>query len=862
MRALLVMTAVLWSAISAPSSAQGSAQARCDTVATRVDTVATPGVRWSAPLDRTISVALAGLTLRNALGAVERAGNVKLSYSSELLPLDRAACAAAASGSVGDVLTALLAGTQLTPVSAGRDQIALTPWRNLAQGTSAPNSATTVAVLDRVVVTGSSTVGPERDLTIALDVIDGRDLERRQISTLAGALDGTVPGTWLWQLAPTSLLSGYGSIRGASSFGLTYPKIYVDGIEAANPLLMSQFAPESIDRIEVIRGPQGSALYGSDAISGVINVITTKGATSVSGRTGVVSRVGFSQSDYSSAPPVAQTHVVTLATAPGLRSANVSAQMARLGEYVPGGYAQQFNLRSSARAVGSRASINATARLFAEQAGIARNPLFQQFGTPPTMARLSSRDALPPGSPLDSVSGQAIDSASPQSVWQYTLGATVVVAGTDRWTHTAVAGIDGYRLANIVNDRGPLPSAADSALRAAEGGADRSTLRASSAVTFGDPGMTGATLTFSGEHAALREQTAMTVGGPGVSPGIAHTSSSPRLVQWQNNLGFTAQVNATFQNVLMFTGGVRLEHNDALEEPRFFTPLPMVGIAMVRDLPNATVKLRTAYGKGIRAPQSITRSLVSGSTMVRNPTALSAEEQSGIEAGIDVVIGRRLSVQVTRFDQSATGLVQRVPLWRDSTVTALGPGQGGAGGPGSSPQFVYQLQNIGEINNGGWELGGTASLGQLKLHGSLSTVASRVIRVAPGYGGDLRPGDRMLGVPARTLGVDASWRAASWTASLRASRANDWIDYARLDLASAVLGGQHSGRDFVGSQLRTYWRDYTGSTHLGGSFSRQLTSAWTALVTAENLLNRQRGEPDDITIVPGRTVTLGLKAVF
>jgi iron complex outermembrane receptor protein len=33
-------------------------------------------------------------------------------------------------------------------------------------------------------------------------------------------------------------------------------------------------------------------------------------------------------------------------------------------------------------------------------------------------------------------------------------------------------------------------------------------------------------------------------------------------------------------------------------------------------------------------------------------------------------------------------------------------------------------------------------------------------------------------------------------------------------------------------------------------------------VTGENLLNYQHGEPDSITIVPGRTITVGLKARF
>ena len=78
----------------------------------------------------------------------------------------------------------------------------------------------------------------------------------------------------MWQPSPTTLLARYGSIRGASSFGVSYPKIYIDGIEVANPLIVQQFDPSTIERVEVIRGPQGSALYGADANSGVINIVT------------------------------------------------------------------------------------------------------------------------------------------------------------------------------------------------------------------------------------------------------------------------------------------------------------------------------------------------------------------------------------------------------------------------------------------------------------------------------------------------------------------------------------------------------------------------------------------------------------
>jgi iron complex outermembrane receptor protein len=632
----------------------------------------------------------------------------------------------------------------------------------------------------------------------------------------------------------------FGSIRGASSFGLSYPKIYIDGIEVANPLLVSRFNADAIDRVEVIRGPQGSALYGTDAISGVVNIVTRHEGVDVSGeRMALRASAGITSSDFGSHGTLTQEHALSFRSGTATRSAGFDVAGGTTGNFVPNGHSEQLTASANSRIIGALGSLVGTARFFAQRAGSPSNPLIAPSRPPlnDTMYRAFSRR----------------DSA-PQSVREYTLGATGTLVRGDRWTHSLVAGVDGYRLSNVASNETPLVQDADSALRAAEGGADRATIRLSSVARFGEPETRGATITFAAENATLRESTRGDVllqpaGGPGGLHG-----PPPRLVTWQNTLGLTAQASASVDNTLFVTAGTRLERNNALSASHRFAVLPMIGAAVVRDGGPWTMKLRSAYGKGIRPPQTATRATVWQSTQHSSTQqSLGPEEQSGVEAGADLTFNRWLSLQVTRFDQRAAGLIQQVAM-----ATNEGPMKPG--------RLWYSLQNVGEITNRGWEVQAAAQLRPVSLAATLTTVNSRVASVAPGYTGDLRAGDRMLGIPSRTASLTAIVDRYGWSASFGASRAWDWINYDRLELAQSFISSYtmqtHSVNDLVGPPLRTFWRRYDGSTRIRATGARELRPGLSVEITGDNLLGYQRGEPDNVTVVPGRTVLTGIRVRF
>jgi vitamin B12 transporter len=131
---------------------------------------------------------------------------------------------------------------------------------------------------DTVVVTATRIPTPQSQIASSITVIDAVDIAAMQTPTLPDVLK-YVPGLNLVQVGgPGGQTSIF--MRGTNS---NHVKVLVDGIDVSDPsnsngaFDFGQFLTPDIQRVEVLRGPQ-SGLYGSDAIGGVINVITKSGS--------------------------------------------------------------------------------------------------------------------------------------------------------------------------------------------------------------------------------------------------------------------------------------------------------------------------------------------------------------------------------------------------------------------------------------------------------------------------------------------------------------------------------------------------------------------------------------------------------
>ena len=146
-----------------------------------------------------------------------------------------------------------------------------------------PTSAQEVpdtTTLRPVVITATRVPVDRRVAPATVTVLQGESLRARGVATVADAL-ASVPGMAIVRSgsfgATTALFA-----RGGES---DYVKVLIDGVPVNSPGGGFDFASlttDNIDRIEVVRGP-ASVVYGSDAVTGVVQLFTRRGDGPVGG---------------------------------------------------------------------------------------------------------------------------------------------------------------------------------------------------------------------------------------------------------------------------------------------------------------------------------------------------------------------------------------------------------------------------------------------------------------------------------------------------------------------------------------------------------------------------------------------------
>ncbi|MFA5850526.1 MAG: TonB-dependent receptor [Bacteroidales bacterium] len=138
----------------------------------------------------------------------------------------------------------------------------------------------TINKLNSVVVTANKTRVNRNNVPLSLSVIERAEIDASSESALMPVLSQHIPGLFVTQKG----ITGFGFSEGAAGV------VNIRGVGQSNKVLMmldgqpqwagifghslpDTYVASDVERVEVIRGP-GSLLYGSNAMGGVINIIT------------------------------------------------------------------------------------------------------------------------------------------------------------------------------------------------------------------------------------------------------------------------------------------------------------------------------------------------------------------------------------------------------------------------------------------------------------------------------------------------------------------------------------------------------------------------------------------------------------
>jgi outer membrane receptor protein involved in Fe transport len=676
--------------------------------------------------------------------------------------------------------------------------------------------------LEEVVTTGTLVPTEVKALPTPVSVISAEDIELQQPHSFGEIFRQTVPTALTAEEGFNSPAYTAFSARGATSLSggsSGQLKIFVDGIETAFPRF-GGVDPSSIERIEVIRGPQAAAIYGSDAIGGVIQIFTKRGALNSRPQVNAEASLGLIQTPYTGYDGILrQAYNGAVRGGSSDASYNVGASYSHTNAFVPDGEHSNYGVHGAVRYSHGIVGVDLSARYLLANTPSVFNP------------ELSS-------------AGLADFSQPNYQTYQYenqTVGVRFGLAPTPWWQHTLTVGIDRYSY-DLGQTQRRLTTPADTLLTVSDASRTKTSIGYNTSAHGQLAAGVSGTLTVGFDHyrlpvASFFNSGLLTTTGT-LQPAPGRTFSATRTIT--NNTGYFAQAQLGLRDALFLTGGLRAEQNSDFGDS-LSTPLsPRVGLSYVQPVGAMTLKLRGSWGRAIRAPgPEFRNAAVSGTALRLASPALGPERQRGWDAGLDAVFASRGSLSVTYYDQTAENLINLVTL--------------------SAVPIVSQFQNVGRVGNSGIEVEGALALGPVELRAQYGYSRSRIEQLVPNYTGDLQIGDQVMGIPKHTAGASAGirpFRATTISGGLTYVGSREQYDFMGF-LRCLGQTGPCNNSDFALN--RDYWLTYPAFTKIHVTITQQLAPMASGFISLDNLTNSSAPEITNANTVMGRITTIGLR---
>jgi TonB-linked SusC/RagA family outer membrane protein len=146
-----------------------------------------------------------------------------------------------------------------------------------------------VLALDELVVTGTAGQARRREVGNTVSQIRAGEIEE-PVTNMSSMLQGRLPGVVVREGSGSSGSAPDIRLRGNVSVTMSNnPLIYIDGVRAKSDYYgwnggdvmspLNDLNPSDIERIEVVKGPAATTLYGTEAAAGVIQIFTKSGGS-------------------------------------------------------------------------------------------------------------------------------------------------------------------------------------------------------------------------------------------------------------------------------------------------------------------------------------------------------------------------------------------------------------------------------------------------------------------------------------------------------------------------------------------------------------------------------------------------------
>ncbi|MBI4520450.1 MAG: TonB-dependent receptor [Gemmatimonadetes bacterium] len=595
--------------------------------------------------------------------------------------------------------------------------------------------------LDEIVVTG--TAGQARRREVGNVIAQVRMTQVAEpVQDLGSLLQGRLTGAVISQQGGSSAGGVDIRLRGNVSMTMSnQPLIYIDGVRvrnerypsegrsslgagADNASPLSDINPEDIDRIEIVKGPAATTLYGTEAAAGVIQIFTKRGAE------GAPEFTVESQQGFTYFRPWGTDEVPYMFTDPVLQKGHQQAYQVsvrggtsdRLGYFVSGRWEDNagavqtdFEKQTSVRG-------NLQVRI--------REDLQVQFNN--SLTRRDYRNTRL-GNSVQSIVMTAIrgdrsymGSRAPETlrhllgfeggaeINRFITGFTANYTPSSRFSHRFTLGYDLSQFeGRMIWPFGWLAAVGlPGHLGTIQRTSSQTTLLSVDYVAnlgFGVTGDLENTFSWGFQGVEQKDETIWALGNDFPGPGDYTVSSSARREGYQDKLrvitgGFFLQDMLALSDRYFLTLGLRVDGNSAFGQDLGLQPYPKASLSYVisdeRFWPErlGEMKLRAAYGFAGRAPGAFdavrtwtpatfspdVAAFVPGN---RGNPELAPERTRELELGFDASFLRgRLAADFTHYSKTTSDALFRV----GKSVT-----EGG---------WSAQLENVGEIRNSGTEL--------------------------------------------------------------------------------------------------------------------------------------------------------------